>query len=811
MLSCGATMVARSSRIASRHEPRVEAVDAEHYSLELWLRPEERRIEGTCHLRFSVAWGSVDEVELQLEGLSVTAVTDGDGRPLAFEHDEGVIEITLEDSISVGQLGEVVVSYGGSPAKGLWFVNDLGAARSDVRHVFTQGECVDAHWWFPCLDYPSDRATSEIRVHMPSDWVAVAAGQRIDLVEGSDQRIEHWRMNTPHPVYLTTLCAGVFEQQEDDWDGIPLLYLSDPRYVEWMPASFSETGEILGYFSELTGKRYPYPKYAQVCVGNFPFGGMENISATTMTEGTLGDELSQRDGTSVGLVAHEAAHQWFGDLITCNDWAEIWLNEGFATYLTNLYYERTRGADEFRIRMRDAQLSYTAADVGSQRRPTVHDFYKDPFDLFFDGKAYAGGASRLHLLRFELGDEAFFRGIQLYVSDNEGRSVSTEDLRDAMETASGRDLEAFFDQWLYGSGYPELLVSWSWDEALGQVDLEVEQIQDTDRGTPKVFSFAVDVELRNAAGRSIHRLEVNEREENFTLASESLPVWVRFDKYSWLPARVLSKKKGSEWIAIAAEDDDVNGRRDAVDALGRLFATEEDPEKAAVYRTAILRRLRDDEHEAVRLEAVEAFGRVKSPESRGFLMRAAIEDESAAVREATLKSLAPYGVDPELAELAQESFDAGYSWDVLIAAAMLRAASNPAGAYEWILERTDIPSPHGKLRAGLIGVLSALEDERVLGDLLLLADREDQTSAVRQAAVAGLGIRGSESPEARELLIQLLETDDYRLRGGVIDALANFKDPAVIARLNQELQSSPYSPERRKIETALKSLGVPVR
>jgi len=807
-LACRSTTTGRPNRIARHHPPRVEAVDAEHYALELWLLPDERAIRGRCELRFAVSWGTVEELVLDLEGLDVLEVSTAEGVPLDFDHDAGRLEIELPTPLREGDLGEVHVLYAGQPSKGLWFVEEPGGG---AHQVFTQGECVDAHWWFPCLDYPADRATSELRVHMPPDWRAVAAGQRIDLVETPHERVEHWRMNTPHPTYLTTLCAGNFLVKRDEWDGIPLTYLADPRFDAWMVDSFEETPRILEFFSELTGRRYPYPKYAQTCVGNFPFGGMENISATTLTESTLTDELGQLDGGSTGLVAHEAAHQWFGDLLTCEDWSEIWLNEGFATYLTHLYFEETRGVDAFRVRMRDAQQSYTAADVGGQRRPTVHDYYRDPFDLFFDGKAYAGGASRLHLLRCVLGDEAFFRGLRLYVADNAGRSVRTPDLRAAMETVSGRDLRRFFEQWFYKAGYPELEVSWNWDDALHQVELVVEQIQSSARDTPTTFEFEVEVELRNGAGRRVERLLVDEREERFLLPSATRPIWVRFDKHGWLPARVLATKSGSEWIAIAAEDDDVNGRRDAVDALGRLLATEEDPEKAAVYGAAILRRLRDDPAESVRREAVEAFARAPRGQSRGFLMRAAGGDESAGVRAAALAALEVYGPDGELADFAEEQAAEGISWKVRLAAASLRAKAAPGGAFDWLLEGTGRSSPHDVFGAGCVAELAELEDSRVTVVLREVLADEARSSAARQAAATGLGLRGRAERESMELLLEALASRDYRVRQSAIEALAGFRDARVVTRLREEHERSVHSRERRKLEETLSALGASLR
>jgi aminopeptidase N len=801
-LACRSSNVAPPATIAREHAPRVEPVDVEHYGLELTLLPEERALEGRCLVRFAVVGARLETLELELEGLEVTAVRDASGEELDFRQAGGRLAVELGRELVRGDLAEVVVEYGGRPAKGLWFV---AGEDGEVDQAWTQGECVDAHWWFPCLDHPADRATSELLVHMPADWVAVAAGERVELVERGETRSERWRMATPHPAYLMTLCAGEFRVLEDEWDGVPLVALADPALAEWMPAAFEETDEILAFFSELTGLRYPYPKYAQACVSNFPFGGMENISATTLTETTLTDAAGRLDGGSHGLVAHEAAHQWFGDLLTCATWSEIWLNEGFATYLTNLYFEHSRGVDDFRVRMRDAQESYMAADVGAARRPTVHAVYRDPFDLFFDGKAYAGGASRLHLLRFVLGDEDFFAGLRRYVADNAGRAVVTEDLREAMETASGRDLGRFFEEWLHSAGYPELLVRWSYDPGLGQVEVQVEQAQAPERGTPDVFHVPVDVEVLDEGGRRTFRFELDSRRQTLVLEASREPIWVRFDKYGWLPAKVTSFKRPKEWLAIAAEDDDVNGRRDAVAAIGRLFAEEQDLERLTRYRSALLRRLRDDTSAAVRRAAVGAFGpRLDVEGVRGFLMQAAAEDRDADVREAALLALRGVGPDEGLAAFADAQFDQGYSWDVRIAAARLFTAAAPDRAWEWARARCEVPSPHGVLRAGLVDVLVGLEHPDLVPELRRAAADASLPSAVRRSAVRGLAARGRFDAAARDLLVELLDAEDYRLRQEAIDALGGFRGGELDARLRRELEGSVHSRERRKLEAALR-------
>ena len=225
----------------------------------------------------------------------------------------------------------------------------------------------------------------------------------------------------------------MFEERRAEWDGIPLRFLAPAKWAGGLETSLATMAAALEFLSDVTGKRYPYSKYSQVCVQNFPFGGMENISATTLAVEALSDERGIRDSDPTGLIVHEAAHQWFGDLLTCADWSHVWLNEGFATYMALLFVERAQGHDAFRTAVRDALDTYTAGDRGANRRPLVWSVYKEPLDLFFGGHTYQGGAVRLHHMRFVLGDEAFFRGLRIYVGDNAGRGVVTGDLAAAME------------------------------------------------------------------------------------------------------------------------------------------------------------------------------------------------------------------------------------------------------------------------------------------------------------------------------------------------------------------------------------------
>ena len=797
MLACQGAIHQRPEWVQPvRHEPDSRAFDAEHYRLTLTVDPPRRRIEGSCALRLR-AKEEVSELELDFVGLSVSGVQNLQGEALPFEQDDEGLKIDLLGKRGRGEVVELEVSYGGSPKKGLWFVGDDGGVPT---HLFTQGECEDSRWWFPCLDLPADRATSEVIVTMPLGWSSVAAGELISSKVAHKSCTEHWKIETPHPAYLTTLVAGDFAIQRDEWEGVPLMFLAPYKFAEWMPASFEETDEILEYFSELTGLKYPYPKYSQACVEGFPVGGMENISATTLTCETLSDSRGHLDEGSWGLVAHEAAHQWFGDLLTCETWPHIWLNEGFATYLTLLYAEESRGKDDFRVRVRDTQDRYLAADRGFNRRPTVWDRYVDPIDLFFGGQTYPGGASRLHLLRFLLGDEDFFAGIRLYVSVHANSGVTTDEFQRVMEEASGRDLETFFQQWFYSAGFPEFRVEWSWDEADSVVRLKVEQTQEDYSWTPLVFMLPVEVELRTEGGAESHRLELSERSQVFELSCDSQPIWLRFDKNGWIPKQLESFKSSAEWAVLAREDDDVNGRRDALKALGLLLRDSEQSLKAVVA-DVLLESLAGDPVAAVRASAANALrGHVNAP-IRSALELAATSDESARVRIDALGALLTHEPDAALFSLAESVFEEAYSWGTAAAAARLCVAASE-DELAWLERALERSSPHDFLRASLLTLLGEQKDPRAVGILRAWCVDEQASLKARASAVRTLALITRSESGTAELLAGLLDSP-HALKTAAVSGLAISRTSLARRTLKAHYPSMIDPRQRRMVEASM--------
>jgi aminopeptidase N len=530
---------------------------------------------------------------------------------------------------------------------------------------------------------------------------------------------------------------------------------------------------------------------------------MENISATTMTPLALTDERGLRDDDSVDLYVHEAAHQWFGDLLTCDDWSHSWLNEGFASYSECLWAEHTEGYGAFRCLVRQYQESHIDHAL-DDLQPTVSSLYREPGDLF-DADIYDGACVRIDQLRFLVGDELFRRAVHEYVREFEGENVVTQDFQGVFERVSGQPLDWFFEQWFLRPGFPQIDLQWRWDAERGIVELRVAQVQQRLRGVPGVFRAEVDVEVRDATGVAIHRVTMDERTEVFELPAGGKPDYVRFDAGSWLPKSVRWHKSTREWIALAELCDDPTARVDAARALGNIGASmRRDVQGQDGLQAALWRLLDRDPQPWVRGVAAEALGKIGGSNARAWLMEAAAEDAEVGVREAALGALTGWGESQDLAAFADAVYTEGSSYGVMGAAALLRATSDPAGAFDWIAARLEQPSPHDILRQRLLTTLAWVDDERVRQIAWRWAADRGSSAEARSAAVQRLGESQIRSLEIARFLGELLEEPSYRLRSACLDALAELDNPEARRILRAFYKQTPDGGQRRVIEAALR-------
>ncbi len=481
------------------------------------------------------------------------------------------LSITLDRTYGPGDSLSIRIQYRAKPRRGLFFVPARqGSTVSRPAQIWTQGEPEDNHRWFPCYDYPDDKATTEQYITTGKNEIAISNGALIETTNNADgTRTFHWRMDQPHSTYLTSLVVGDYVKLTDAYKSIPLEYYTYKGTEDKALRAFSGTPEVMRLFTRLLNYEYPYSKYAQTIVSAFFFGGMENITATTHADTEILASTGEAPSDSTQeLIAHELSHSWFGDLVTCKSWKHLWLNEGFATFMEAVFKEHKAGREAYLLQMRENAIRYLHEDATGYRRPIVYDRYRSPTQLF-DATLYQKGGFILHMLRETVGDEIFWKALNRYLVEFKYGSVETADLQRVFERVSGRRLDWFFDQWVYGAGYPELRVRHSYSTSSRLLTLNVEQTQIPDATTRAIFRLPVEIEITTARGARTERIEITGRTQRFTFKLDGKPLMIRFDKRSAI-LKQLDFPQPAEMVAYQlSHSTDAIGRIEAAEALAR--------------------------------------------------------------------------------------------------------------------------------------------------------------------------------------------------------------------------------------------------
>jgi len=516
-------------------------VDVEHYAFRLSLSDESDVIEGVATIRLAARRDGVAAFELDLvggaaneRGMEVTSVSVSDAVPatggipgagavptgddVEFAHEDDVLRITTPHPLDSGERVVVEVAYRGIPGDGLI----IGTNRHGARTFFGDNWPNRARHWLPSVDHPSDKATVEWIVEAPSHYQVVGSGAKVEETDlAGGRRVTHWRTDVPLPTKVMVIGAARFAVDHvRDVHGIPVTSWVYPEDREAGFSDFSRAADILDYFITHIGE-YPYEKLANV-QSTTRYGGMENASNIFYSENAV-----TGTGSNEGLLAHEIAHQWFGDSVTELDWHHIWISEGFATYFTQLWFEHVYGRERMNTGLRAQRNAIVAYADRRPDSPVVDTTIVDLNDLL-STNSYQKGGWVLHMLRREVGDEAFREGIRNYYADNRDGSALTSDLRNAMEEATGKSLAWFFDQWLRSPGQPMLDVSWS-NAGDDRVTLVVTQTQDW-----SAFRFPLDVRFSNGDWSEVRTVEVTGQREEFSLTLPGAPTEAVLDPAVWL-------------------------------------------------------------------------------------------------------------------------------------------------------------------------------------------------------------------------------------------------------------------------------------
>lgn len=528
---------------------RQQTFDAQHYILRVSFDRKKKMVSGDTTVTVRPLSSNFRMLELDAVDLAFTSVKlETSGIDLDYKIQKGKVAITLDRAYGPDELISIRLKYTAEPKKGIYFV-DASSSSESVKHsaqIWTQGEPEEARHWFPSFDFPSDKATTEQYITAEYNETVIGNGEFLGKTDSGNGKVTwHYKMPVPHSTYLVSFVIGEYVKIEDKYKDIPLGFYVYPGKESTGRKAFGDTKKMIAVYEELTGVAFPYNKYDQTIVAQFQFGGMENITATTMADTEIFfAEFDFGKMTVMDLVSHELAHSWFGDLVTCRNWAELWLNEGFATFMEAAYRENQFGRGDYMRKIRSDAATFLVDDLINRRRHALYNQRAADVDSLFDNAAttYNKGGAVVHTLREQVGNDNFWKAINIYLNRHKFGPVESTDLRKAMEEVSGQELSWFFDQWVYGAGAPSLSVKQAFSQRSKSLTLTVSQTQLTDTITPAVFRLPLTISYKVSGKKVVQQIDVNKRVQSFTFKLDGKPTDLEIDPDERIPLKKLKLK-----------------------------------------------------------------------------------------------------------------------------------------------------------------------------------------------------------------------------------------------------------------------------
>jgi aminopeptidase N len=710
--------------------------DLIHQDIAVRFDWDQRRVLGVTKLTLKPLFYATDKLQLDAKYMIVNSIVNEKGVPLKYEYiDNNTMTITLDRvytrdesySISIDYIGQPEVGEAGGSAaitseKGLFFINHDGKDPVLPRQIWTQGETENNSRWFPTIDKPNERATFNVTLTIPDSMVSLSNGLMTKSTKNADgSRTDVWTMDKPHAPYLVMLAAGQFAVVSDKWNNIAVDYYVDPEYKADAREIFPHTPELLQFFSDRLGVVYPWQKYSQMIAHEYVSGAMENTTAVIFGDFVQKHKEDLVDvKTNDMIVAHEMFHHWFGDLVTCEDWSNLTLNEGFANYSEYLWMEHKYGVDAAEAHRYEELGGYLDQAASGGAHPLV-DFHFEDKEAMFDAHSYNKGGLVLHMLRNYVGDDAFFAALKYYLNKNAYTEVEVEELRLAFEDITGEDLHWFFDQWYLESGHPTISFQHEYVVGLNQLAITIEQVQEG-MGYPNVFIFPVEIAMINEDGTTrIEKVWVDERTKT-----------VVFNDVRAAPSQVIFDPKKTLLFEFGASDPTDGGSQTPTLAMQRYKAN-------LSFRSRM---------EAISfLEPIDpaTLSTVRLDGTAQALAASALKDPYHAIREQAIRCLGPLNetTEPLLSNMADKD-------------------------------------PHSSVRMAAIERLSYTEDKKYI-PILLDKIKNDPARSVRFSALASLmtldsvaAMKGAEALEVNADATTILNLADLYASRKMVNKLPFF-------------------------------------
>jgi len=774
------------------------SIDILHLALDVTPDWTNRTVAGTATIRFKPISKPLPELKLDGVDLRLEAASSTE-KLLGFQATDQHVILTFEEAIPAEKEASVTIRYNATPKKGLYFRTPQMGYKPEDMHIWTQGEAIEARHWFPCYDEPNEKFTSEITCRVPEGMVVRSNGKLMSETRdaGAGLVAVRWLQDKPHVNYLVCLVAGHFKKIEDKYKDIPLAFYTPVSQFDQAMNSFKDTKDIMAFFEQEIGVPYPWAKYDQIVVDDFTAGGMENTSITVLTDRTLHTTATETLRSSQGLVAHELAHQWFGDLVTCKDWSHLWLNEGFATYYDALYEGHKHGRDALLYQMHQNARGFL--NHSDQTNAIVRRDFNGPMEQF-GYQAYPKGSWILHMLRHQLGEDLFRRCVKTYLERHQYDTAVTEDINAVIEELSGRSWDQFFDQYVYHASQPTLDISYSWDERTKLAKVTVQQTQKLSDDV-LLFNVPLTIRFKGKAGAVDRTITVKEKAEDFYISLPAAPEIVRIDPEFALLAKINFNSTTTMLYAQLA---------DPTDMMGRLLAAEKLGDRKDTGAVAKLKEtLNNDAFHGVRTAASQALRAIGNDAAYDAL-RASMRQADARVRSRVVADVASFYRETSL-ETALKVIQDEKNPDIQ------GRAINALGAYakpdvrEKLVALLKTDSHRHAIAEDAITAMRAQDDAASL-DPLMTALKDDAAkfpSIVFARGIETLAFlaRNEEKKDTvREFILPFVNSLKPRVQLAAINGLGVLGDPKAVAVLETFTATTKESPERAAAEKAIADL-----
>ncbi len=780
-----------------------------HLTIDMKIDIPKEHADAVSTLKVESIISKLERVFLHAMDMNIEKITDSKGNTLSFElmPDDQAMYVDLKTALKEGESEELVFTYSiDHPRTGLFFTNPCPEFPDIESSVWTQMQDDYARYVVPVYDNPSHKFPTETIVTVRDGYFAMSNGSLKSREKNSDgTETFHWVQEKPIPAYLITIAASEYKEYKEELNGLEVSYYVHKKWdKDTVYRSFGKTPEMIEFFQSKLGVKYPWAKYAQVTAANFVIGGMENASATTQTDATLHDEKAHRDFDSEGLVSHELAHMWGGDLVTCRTWSHGWLNEGWATQMQNEWKRHDKGDEEYLYDQYGKQMSYFTEDKKRYRRPIVKNEWERGSDVF-DAHLYPGAAWRYYMLKHLVGEDRWWHILGEWLTRFSYKSAYTHDLESLFTELTGEDYGWFFKQWLYKAGYPECKIKIEHDSKLGHVDLRIEQTQKFDDDmTPKVFRFPLTVEFVDDKGaRTRTTMQIDDRVNGFYYPVDKKPTQVIIDPdYATLMDWTIEKPEPM-WIEQLQNSSNTIQKIKAAQALGKK------PTPKAVE--ALGKTLLEEPFWGTQVEIAKVLGLIKSQLALDWLVKATSVKDTRA-RTAVARALGEFYQNDKALETLKDLLKDQESYFVVAAAATSIGKTQHIDAF-WILSeflKQCPPSWHDVIEIGCIEGLAETEKIEVI-DIAEKYSKFGTSDWIRRqipAILAKLGKRfKKERPEIRSVMEKLILDHSYRVKMAAIIASTAYEDATLIPVLREQAESAAESGIVRRSRVAIRSLS----